>query len=208
MDGVRKIATRMTVLHVTDNKANKVSRGRTTKLVKSCKECSGRLVKRHCWFGKSTDDAVWFKDSFACNKQSKHSSTLFDQRESYRMLHSKEFLFFFFFNLFITFYWAGFYSCPEGKGTRGLQGPIQRCPTSPTPPIRIRKTATAPGSPYSFRIVRGFFYVPQNYQHSRTCGTGPPTYRPYPRMQSFPLVNPAPGPLLSRPADRGLFWLN
>ena len=35
--------------------------------------------------------------------------------------------------LFITFYWAGFYSCPEGKGTRGLQGPIQRCPTSPTP---------------------------------------------------------------------------
>ena len=76
MDGVRKIATRITVLHVTDNKANKVSRGRTTKLVTSCKVCSGRLVKRHCWFGKSTDDAVWFKDSFACNKQSKHSSTL------------------------------------------------------------------------------------------------------------------------------------
>ena len=49
------------------------------------------------------------------------------------------------------------------------------------PPIRIRKTATAPGSPYSFRIVRGFFYVPQNYQHSRNCETGPPTYRPYPR---------------------------
>ena len=45
------------------------------------------------------------------------------------------------------------------------------------PPIRIRKTATAPGSPYSFRIVRGFFYVPQNYQHSRNCET----YRPYPR---------------------------
>ena len=73
------------------------------------------------------------------------------------------------------------FSCPEGKGTRGLQGPIQRCPTSPTPPIRIRKTATAPGSPYSFRIVRGFFYVPQNYQHSRNCETGPPAYRPYPR---------------------------
>ena len=87
----------------------------------------------------------------------------------------------FFFYLFITFYWAGFYSCPEGKGTRGLQGPIQRCLTSPTPPIRIRKTATAPGSPYSFRIVRGFFYVPQNYQHSRNCETGPPTYRPCPR---------------------------
>ena len=24
---------------------------------------------------------------------------------------------------FITFYWAGFYSCPEGKGTRGLHPP-------------------------------------------------------------------------------------
>ena len=84
---------------------------------------------------------------------------------------------------FITFYWAGFYSCPEGKGTRGLQGPIQRCPTSPTLPFayEYEKTATAPGSPYSFRIVRGFFYVPQNYQHSRNCETGPPTYRTYPR---------------------------
>ena len=33
------------------------------------------------------------------------------------------------------FYWTGFYSCPEGKGTRGLQGPILRCPTSATPPF-------------------------------------------------------------------------
>ena len=41
------------------------------------------------------------------------------------------------FFLFITFYWAGFYSCPEGKGTRGLQGPIQRCPTSPTETGRV-----------------------------------------------------------------------
>ena len=49
------------------------------------------------------------------------------------------------------------------------------------PLIRIRKTATAPGLPYSFRIVRGLFYVPQDYQHSRNCETGPPTYRPYPR---------------------------
>ena len=30
-------------------------------------------------------------------------------------------------------------------------------------------------------IVRGFFNVPQNYQHSRNCETGPPAYRPYPR---------------------------
>ena len=71
--------------------------------------------------------------------------------------------------LFSPFYWAEFVA-----------------PTSPTPPFRIRKTATAPGSPYSFRIVRGFFYVPQNYQHSRNCETGPPAYRPYPRrLQSL-----------------------
>ena len=73
---------------------------------------------------------------------------------------------------------------PRGKGTRGLQGPIRRCLTSPThppSPIRIRKTATAPGSPYSFRIVGGFYYVPQNYEHSRNCETGPPAFRPYPR---------------------------
>ena len=41
--------------------------------------------------------------------------------------------------------------------------------------------STAPGSPYSFRIVRGFFYVPPKYQHSRNCEMGPPAYRPYPR---------------------------
>ena len=52
------------------------------------------------------------------------------------------------------------YSSPEGKGTRGFQRPIRRCPTSP-PPIPILKTATATGSPYTFRIVRRFFYVPQ-----------------------------------------------
>ena len=62
------------------------------------------------------------------------------------------------------------YSCLEGKGTGEFQGSI-----------RIRKTATASGSPYSFRIVRGCFYVPQNYQHSRNCEKGPPAYRPYPR---------------------------
>ena len=43
------------------------------------------------------------------------------------------------------------YSCPEGNGTCGLQDPMRRCPTSPIPPpppIRIRKTATARGSPW------------------------------------------------------------
>ena len=69
----------------------------------------------------------------------------------------------------------------RGKGHKRTSRSYSKVPHLTHPPIRIRKTATAPGSPYSFRIVRGFFYVPQNYQHSRNCETGPPTYRPYPR---------------------------
>ena len=69
---MRKTATRMTALHVTDNKANKVSRGRTTKLVMSrkvCCACSGRLVKRHRRFGNLTAEAVWLKSKApGCNK--------------------------------------------------------------------------------------------------------------------------------------------
>ena len=30
------------------------------------------------------------------------------------------------------------YNCPEGKGTRGLQRPIRRCPTSPTPHLHTK----------------------------------------------------------------------
>ena len=64
---------------------------------------------------------------------------------------------------------------PRGKGHKRTSRSYSKVPHLTHPPIRIRKTATAPGSPYSFRIVRGFFYVPQNYQHSRNCETGPPT---------------------------------
>ena len=69
----------------------------------------------------------------------------------------------------------------QGKGTE-LSSQLTPNPLdqiSPTP--FMRKTATAPGSPYSCRIARGFFNVPQNYQHSRKRETGPPAYRPYPR---------------------------
>ena len=83
--------------------------------------------------------------------------------------------------LFITFYWAVFYSCPEGKGTRALQGAIRRCPTSPTPPFAYERQPQHRDHPTIIRIVRGFFNVPQSYQHSRNCETGPPAYRPYPR---------------------------
>ena len=72
MDRVRKTATRITVLHVTDKKASKLSRGRTTKLVTSrkvCCACSGRLVTRHCWLGNLTAEAVWLKsEAPGCNK--------------------------------------------------------------------------------------------------------------------------------------------
>ena len=73
MDRMRKTATRMTELHVIDNKANKVSRGRTTKFVTSrkvCCACSGRLVKRHFRFGNLTAEAVWLKiEAPCCNKK-------------------------------------------------------------------------------------------------------------------------------------------
>ena len=47
---------------------------------------------------------------------------------------------------------------PRGKGHKRTSRSHSKVPyLTPPPPIRIRKTATAPGSPYSFRIVRGFF---------------------------------------------------
>ena len=59
-----------------------------------------------------------------------------------------------------------FYCCPEGKGTTGPQGPLQGAPPHPAP-IYIRKIAR--DHPTLIRIVRRFFNVPQNYQHSRNC---------------------------------------
>ena len=72
MDRMHKTATRMTALHVNDNKANKVSRGRTMKFVTSrkvCCACSGRPLTRHCWLGNLTAEAVWLKsEAPGCNK--------------------------------------------------------------------------------------------------------------------------------------------
>ena len=90
------------------------------------------------------------------------------------------FFFIYFIYLFIAFYWAGFTIAQRERAQEDFNVPYEGAPPH-APPICIRKTAIAPGSPYSFRIVRGFFYVPQNYQHSRNCETGPPAYRPYPR---------------------------
>ena len=70
---------------------------------------------------------------------------------------------------------------PRGKGHKRTSRSHTKVPHLTHRPIHVRKTATAQGSPYSFRIVRGFFYVPQNYQHSRNCEMGLPAYHPYPR---------------------------
>ena len=78
---------------------------------------------------------------------------------------------------FITFYLAGFTAAQRERAQEDFKVLYEGAP--PHPPIPIPKTATAPGLPWSFRIVRGFFYVPQNYQHLSNCETGPPAYRPY-----------------------------
>ena len=49
------------------------------------------------------------------------------------------------------------------------------------PPFTYERQPQHRDHPTLIRIVRGFFNVPQNYQHSRNCETGPPVYRPYPR---------------------------
>ena len=91
----------------------------------------------------------------------------------------------FFFIYLSAFYWAGFTVAQRERAQKDFNVPYKGAPPHP-PHICIRKTATAPGSPYTFRIVRGFFYVPKNYQHSRNCETGPPAYRPYPkRLESL-----------------------
>ena len=65
---------------------------------------------------------------------------------------------------YIAFYWAGFTVTRREMAQEDLKIPYKGAPPHPAP-IRVQKTATAPESPYSFRIVRGFFCAPQNYQN-------------------------------------------
>ena len=78
MDRRRRTARKTRELHVTDNKANKVSRGRTTKFVTSrkvCCACSGMPAIRHRWFCSLPEDAVWLKgDAPSCDKTMKTGS--------------------------------------------------------------------------------------------------------------------------------------
>ena len=80
------------------------------------------------------------------------------------------------FYLFSPFYWTGFVAQRE-RAQQDLKVPY-KVPHLTHPPFTYERQ---PQHPTLIRIVRGFFNVPQNYQHSRNCETGPPAYRPYPR---------------------------
>ena len=68
---------------------------------------------------------------------------------------------------------------PRGKGHKRTFKVLYE--GAPPPPFAYKRQPQHRDAPILFRIVRGFFYVTQNYQHSRNCETGPPGYRPYPR---------------------------
>ena len=76
---------------------------------------------------------------------------------------------------FSPFYWAGFVAQRE----RAQQD--FKMPHLTHSPFTCLRQAQHRDHPTLIRIVRGFFNIPQNYQHSRNCETGPPAYHPYPR---------------------------
>ena len=74
-------------------------------------------------------------------------------------------------------------SCPEGKGTRGLQGPIRRCcPTSPTPHSHTKDNHST-GVTLLFSNSAWVLLRPKELSTFilRNWETGPQAYRPYPR---------------------------
>jgi len=81
--------------------------------------------------------------------------------------------------LFSPFYWAGFVAQRE-RAQQDFKVPY-KVPHLTHPPFTYERQPQHRDHPTLIRIVRGFFNVPQNYQHSRNCETGPPVYRPYPR---------------------------
>ena len=81
--------------------------------------------------------------------------------------------------LFIPFYWAGFVAQRE-RAQQDSKVPY-KVPHLTHPPFTYERQPQHRDHPTLIRIVRGFFNVPHNYQHSRNCETGPPVYRPFPR---------------------------
>ena len=86
--------------------------------------------------------------------------------------------------LFIPFYWAGFVA--QGERAQQDSKVPYKVPHLTHPPFTHERQPQHRDHPTLIRIVRGFFNVPQNYQHSRNCETGLPVYRPYPiRLESL-----------------------
>ena len=95
------------------------------------------------------------------------------------LLHQPYLRIYLFIYLFIPFYWAGFVVQRE-RAQQDFKVPY-KVPHLNHPPFTYERQPQHRDHPTLIRIVRGFFNVPQNYQHSRNCETGPPVYRPYPR---------------------------
>ena len=95
------------------------------------------------------------------------------------MRKAGRFRFIWFMIWFISFYWAGFVAQRE-RAQQDSKVPY-KVPHLTHPPFTYKRQLQHRDHPTLIRIVRGFFNVPQNYQHSRNCETGPPVYRPFPR---------------------------
>ena len=79
---------------------------------------------------------------------------------------------------FSPFYWVGIFQSERAQ--HDFKVPY-KVPHFSHPLFTYERQPQHRDHPSLIRIVRGFFNVPQNYQHSRNCETGPPAYRPYPR---------------------------
>ena len=68
---------------------------------------------------------------------------------------------------FRPFYWAGFFAQRE-RAQQDFKVPLQGAPPHP-PPLQFtyERQPLHRDHPTLIRIVRGFFNVPQNYQHSK-----------------------------------------
>ena len=111
-----------------------------------------------------------------CHREVQHLNA--SRNESLKDLVVLHFLWFFY-----LVHFTGQDLLPRGKGHNRTPRSLTRCPTShlTQPPFTYERQPQHRDHPTLIRIVRGFFNVPQNYQHSRNCETGPPVYRPYPR---------------------------
>ena len=72
---------------------------------------------------------------------------------------------------------------PTRKGHRRTSKSHTKVPHLTHPPFTYERQPQHRDHPTLFRIARGFFYVPQNYQHSRNCETD---IRSESRIHDFP----------------------